>query len=36
MIYAPREDNYVQIRSKDFPHEEIFSYSHDLEYIPGF
>ena len=36
MVYAPREDNYVQIQSLDFPDKEIFSYGHDLEYIPGF
>lgn len=36
MIYAPREDNYVQIQSKDFPDKEIFSYTHELEYIIGF
>lgn len=36
MIYSPREDNYVQIQSLDFPDKEIFSYTHELEYIPGF
>lgn len=36
MVYAPREDNYVQIQSKEFPNKEIFSFSHDLEYIPSF
>lgn len=36
MVYAPREDNYVQIQSLDFPDKEIFSYGHELEYIPGF
>lgn len=36
MVYAPREDNYIQIQSMDFPDKEIFSFSHELEYIPGF
>lgn len=36
MVYSPREDNFVQIQSKDFPDNELFSYGHDLEYIPGF
>ncbi|GMR70953.1 hypothetical protein NUITMVRA1_16310 [Aerococcus viridans] len=36
MVYAPREDNYVEIQSEDFPDTELFSYGHDLEYIPGF
>lgn len=36
MFYTPHEDNYVQIQSLDFPDKKIFSYGHDLEYIPGF
>ena len=36
MIYAPREDHYVEIQSMDFPDTELFSFGHDLEYIPGF
>lgn len=35
MVYAPREDYYVQIQSLDFPDKEIFSYEHELEYILG-
>lgn len=27
MVYAPREDNYVQIQSKDFPNKEIFLFT---------
>lgn len=36
MVYAPREDTYVQIQSLDFPDKEFFSYGHELEYIPSF
>lgn len=36
MVYVPREDSYVEIQSEDFPDTELFSYGHDLEYIPGF
>lgn len=36
MVYAPREDNYVEIQSVDFPDTELFPFGHDLEYIPGF
>lgn len=36
MVYAPREDNYVEIQSEDFPDTELFSFGHDSEYIPGF
>lgn len=31
MVYTPREDNYFQIQSIDFPDKEICSYGHDLE-----
>ena len=36
MVYAPREDNYVEIQSEYFLDTELFSFGHDLEYIPGF
>src|SRR5699024_8554641 len=36
VIYVPREDNYVQIQSLDFPYKEIFSYINDLAYVIGF
>ncbi|WP_328803183.1 galactokinase [Ruoffia halotolerans] len=36
MVYAPREDGYINIKSMDFPDKEYFHLSHDLEYIPGF
>lgn len=36
MMYAPREDHYVEIQSMDFPVTEFFSFVDDLEYIPGF
>lgn len=36
MMYAPREDHYVEIQSMDFPVTELFSFGHDLEYIPRF
>lgn len=36
MVYSPREDGYVNIRSMDFPDKEYFHLNHDLEYIPGF
>ncbi|MBZ6527592.1 hypothetical protein HYQ40_07345 [Aerococcaceae bacterium DSM 111021] len=36
MVYAPREDGYINIRSIDFPDKEYFHLTHDLEYIPGF
>lgn len=36
MVYTPREDNYVQILSLDFPYKEIFSYINDLAYVIGF
>lgn len=36
MVYAPREDGYINIKSMDFPDKEYFHLTHDLEYIPGF
>lgn len=36
IVYAPREDGYINIKSMDFPDKEYFHLSHDLEYIPGF
>lgn len=36
MVYAPRKDGYINIRSLDFPDREYFHVKHLLEYIPGF
>lgn len=36
MIYSPREDGYINIRSMDFPDREYFHVNHSSEYIPGF
>lgn len=36
MVFAPREDGYINIKSMDFPDKEYFHLTHDLEYIPGF
>ena len=33
MVYAPREDGYVNIKSMDFPDKEYFHLTHDLEWI---
>lgn len=32
IVYTPREDNYFQIQSLDFPYKETFLYGHDLEF----
>lgn len=31
MVYAPRGDGYINIKSLDFPDKEYFHLSHDLE-----
>lgn len=31
MVYAAREDGYVNIKSMDFPDKEYFHLTHDLE-----
>ena len=36
LVYAPREDGYINIKSLDFPDREYFHVDHDLNYIPGF
>jgi len=36
MVYSPREDGYMYVRSMDFPDKEYFHINHDLNYIPGF
>lgn len=36
MVCTPREDNYVQIQSLDFPSKEIFSYIRELANVIGF
>jgi len=36
MVYSPREDGYMYVRSMDFPDKEYFHINHELNYIPGF
>lgn len=36
MVYSQSEDGYLDILSVDFPDQEYFHLTHELEYIPGF
>lgn len=36
LVYEPRNDGYVSIKSLDFPDQEYFHLTHQLDYIPGF